>query len=83
MSSMTYEGRTYRLILGSDVQADGMYLELSDESSGESEAVADWFYSDVDGSMAFTEYRAGIPAPVLAWLEMEARRRLPPEPPAV
>ena len=75
---MTFEGRTYATVMGSDVQRDGMYLELDDITAGRRDTVAEWFYSDADASMAFTAYRERVPAAVLAWFRGEAARRLPP-----
>jgi hypothetical protein len=51
-----FEGREFRFILGSDVQNDGMYLELNEIVAERWEAVADVFYSDPDGSMSTTVY---------------------------
>ena len=76
---MTFEGRTYTTLMGSDVERDGMYLELEDVTAGDREPVAEWFYSDADGSMKFAVYRGQVPRAVLSWFEAEARRRLPPE----
>ena len=76
---MTFDGREYALVMGSDVERDGMFLELDDLTGGERETVAEVFYADGDGSMALTEYREGVPRAVLAWLRDEAARRLPPQ----
>ena len=80
---MIFEGREFRFILGSDVQNDGMYLELNEIVAERWEAVADVFYSDADGSMSTTVYTDNIPSGALAWLEAEAARRLPLNPDAV
>lgn len=80
---MTFEGRTYATLMGSDVDRDGMYLELEDVTGGSRETLAEWFYADADGSLVFTEYRRRAPAAVLAWFREEAARRLPPSAPAV
>ena len=80
---MTFEGRTYATLMGSDVNRDGMFLELEDVTGGGRDTLAEWFYSDADASMTFTAYRRRVPAPVLAWFEREAARRLPPDAPAV
>ena len=74
---MTFNGRDYATVMGGDLERDGMFLELDDVTAGGQETIAEWFYSDVDGSMTFTEYRGGTPAEVLAWFEGKATRLLP------
>ena len=76
---MRIEDREYSLLMGSDVERDGLYLELyagAEPYSGS--PLAEYFYSDVDGSMTLTEYAPGVPAAALAWLQSEGVRRLPP-----
>ena len=80
---MTLEGRRYSTTMGSDVQRDGMYLELEDITPRGRGIVAEWFYSDVDGTMTFTAYRRNLPGAVLEWFQSEASRRLPPRADAV
>jgi hypothetical protein len=66
----------YRTLMGSDLERDGMFLELWDHST---DTLALWaFYSDADGSMEFERYRDDVPADVESWFKDEARRRLPP-----
>jgi hypothetical protein len=55
----------------------GMFLELWDRQPTR-EMVLEAFYSDADGSIAFTRYRADVPPEVEAWFRAEAARRLPP-----
>jgi hypothetical protein len=80
---MSFEGRTYSVVMGSDVDRDGMFLELNDTTLSEGCTVAEWFYSDVDGSMELTMYQETIPPAVLAWFRDEAAKCLPPRPDAV
>lgn len=70
--------RDYTYIMGSDVQRDGMYLELALADDGLEQALAEVFYSDVDGTMTFSGYAPDLPLEVVEWLISEARRRLPP-----
>jgi hypothetical protein len=72
------QGREYSLILGSDVDRDGMYLELYAGSNANGSPLADYFYSDQDGSFSLTVYAPSVPADALAWLRSEGDRRLPP-----
>jgi hypothetical protein len=68
-------GRRYEVRRGSDVERDGMYLEIADDANAR---LADVFYSDQDNSMTFTAYRADLPLPVVEWLIAQARLRLTP-----
>lgn len=68
-------GQNYAAIVGSDLQRDGMYLELSDSSKA---VIAEVFYRDDTGSMTFTSYQADLPLPVLEWLIAQAKLRLVP-----
>lgn len=76
---MIIDDREYRLVMGSDLQRDGMFLELYEgaEANGE-QALAECFFSDQDGSLSITEFVKSIPAAALAWLRAEGMRRLPP-----
>jgi hypothetical protein len=71
-------GRSYGAVVGSDLERDGMFLELGIESGAGWQAVAECFYSDVDGSFAITAYEANVDPAALAWLREEGARRLLP-----
>lgn len=75
---MRVGGRDYTYIMGSDVQRDGMYLELALANDGQEEVLAEVFYSDVDGTMTFSGYVPDLPLEVVEWLISEAHRRLAP-----
>jgi hypothetical protein len=64
--------------MGSDVERDGMFLELADVTLGTGDRLAEWFYSDVTHTMELTEHQPAIPSAVLDWFRNEAERRLPP-----
>ncbi len=68
---------TYSLLRGSDVQRDGMYLELYAAASPDGAPLAEWFYSDITGAMVLTEYEAGIPSAVADWFQWRASHWLP------
>jgi hypothetical protein len=73
---MLFAGRDLALVRGSDVERDGMFLELVE---GEQRRVlADVFYSDADGSYVLTEYAPDTPPEAIAWLKEQAHRLLPP-----
>lgn len=59
MEVIKIEARTFRLTHGSDVQRDGMYLELLDIDARK--AVAEVFYSDETGRMTFWAREEDIP----------------------
>ena len=75
---MNINGREYSLIRGSDIERNGMYLELYDAPEPNGNPIAEWFYSDTDGSLSFTPYRDEISDSALAWFRKEAARLLPP-----
>jgi hypothetical protein len=49
----------YQTVRGSDVQRDGMYLELIDQSTGDE--VAEVFYSDVTHEMKISIFQPELP----------------------
>ena len=75
---MNIDGREYTVLMGSDVDRDGMFLELYLGREPKGEPLAECFYSDVDGSLSLTVYRRNTSDAALAWLEQEGARRLPP-----
>jgi hypothetical protein len=75
---MKIQGRDYSLVMGSDLERDGMFLELYAGPEAGGSPIAECFYSDVDGSLSVTEYQRGLPSTALDWLRSEGARRLPP-----
>jgi len=67
----TFQGRQYEIIFGSDVQRDGVYLELSDRTGNTAEVLAEVFHYDEEGKVVFNCHRKDIPLPLIKWL-MEA-----------
>ena len=68
-------GQRYGVTVGSDIQRDGMYLEVEDEAKA---VLAEVFYSDRDDSMTFTGYRPDLPLTLVEWMIAHARERLMP-----
>jgi hypothetical protein len=68
-------GQNYQAVIGSDLNRDGMFLEVTDAAN---ELVAVLFYSDHDGSMTLTAHRSGVPLPLVEWMIGEGKKRLPP-----
>ncbi|RUV99544.1 MULTISPECIES: hypothetical protein [unclassified Mesorhizobium] len=57
-------GRTYEATIGSDVQRDGMYLELADQHG---HMVAQIFFSDFDRKMTVTLFESEASVEVVEW----------------
>jgi hypothetical protein len=69
-------GQEYRYVVGSDVQRDGMYLEVTDTQTEPD--VLEVFYSDQTDQMTFTAYRWDIPLELVEWAVTLAKERLIP-----
>lgn len=69
-------GREYRYVVGSDVERDGMYVEVT-EAAARSE-VLEVFYSDQTDDMTFTAYLPDIPLELVEWALAVAKERLIP-----
>jgi hypothetical protein len=67
--------RRYSFLLGSDIQRDGVYLELVEVETDE--AVAEVFYSDATGEFTMSIFRDSIPLEAVEELIASARKRLP------
>lgn len=67
---------------GSDVDRDGMYLELGkwNFTTEELDLVMEIFYSDETAAMSVTAFKQSIPLAVVEWLINSAKKRLPPAP---
>ena len=70
------KGREYHCDVGSDVQRDGMYIEVAETQDGPE--ILEVFYSDETGEMSFTAYRSDIPLELVEWAALTARERLIP-----
>lgn len=84
MDAWEANGRRFEVIMASDVQRDGMALELTDldEPPGPGPAL-EIFFSDVDRTMTFTAHQAvDMPLEILTRFVDVAVRRLPPSDPA-
>lgn len=66
----------YQTARGNDVQRDGMYLELIDQSTGDE--VAEVFYSDATHEMTISVFKPELPLRVLEALIERAKHDLPP-----
>lgn len=66
----------FRHQMGSDVQRDGMFLELVEVSSGD--VVGEVFYSDRSGEFTISLNREDLPLEAIEELAAAARERLLP-----
>ena len=71
-----HKGQEYVALVGSDVQRDGMYLEVSATQDGPQ--ILEVFYSDQTNELTFTAYQPDIPLELVEWAALAARRRLIP-----
>jgi hypothetical protein len=69
-------GREYTYVVGSDLQRDGMYLEVSETQRGPE--ILEVFYSDQTHEMTFTAHRPALPVELVEWAMRIARERLIP-----
>lgn len=67
--------QSYGVTVGSDIQRDGMYLEIDDDAGA---VLAEVFYHDGDHTMTFTGYRDDLPLPLVEWMIVQAKKRLIP-----
>lgn len=73
-SCRVFEGRRYEVIFGSDVQRNGVYLELSDRTDAVIEILAEVIFYDEVGKVVFNTYKEGIPFQLIHWLVESATK---------
>jgi hypothetical protein len=69
-------GVEYNIVRGSDVDRDGMYLELSEKAS--KKIIAEVFYSDRTHDFSISCLQPDIPLALIESLINDAKRLLPP-----
>lgn len=74
----THNGTEYHYAMGSDVNRDGMYLEVCDDPKF-FHMVFEIFYSDVTDEMTITMSEPNIPIGVVEWALSIAKKRLQPK----
>jgi hypothetical protein len=60
--------RRYEILFGSDVQRDGVYLELSECTEQTRNVLAEVFFYDEIGRLVFTSFEPDIPYSLVKWL---------------
>ena len=77
---LQHSGHSYSTIMGSDLDRDGMFLELVADERSEA-PVLEVFYSDVTRTFTVNTLEiASVPLDVIEELVREAQRRLPAAP---
>jgi|GEM_PF-2938378 len=71
---MEIDGRIYKCVRASDLDRDGMYLEVSLAD----EVLIEVFYSDVTNKITVTCLGVGLPLELLEATLMKSRELLPP-----
>ena len=73
---MVFNGTEYEIVRGSDIDRDGMYLELSEKASRKN--VAEIFYSDKTRDFSISCFQPDLPLDLIESLINDAKRLLPP-----
>jgi hypothetical protein len=71
-----YRGARYTTLVASDIQRDGICVELHWQSGGQDAVVAEVFASDVDGSWTVSTFDCDVPLELLEELISESKQRL-------
>lgn len=66
----------YSYVVASDLERDGMYLEVSSKEDGAD--LLEIFFSDRDQKMTVTTLRGDVPVEVVEWAISIAKHRLMP-----
>lgn len=69
--------RQFTTVIGSDLDRDGMYLEVSEEKNGEPVVVLEIFYSDKSDKMTLSAFATDMPIELIDWATAMAKTRLP------
>jgi hypothetical protein len=71
------DGTRFPVTIGSDIEDDGMYLEVANEAGALLLLI---FYDDRTAEMSVTTYRPALPLALIEQAILIARIRLPPDP---
>jgi hypothetical protein len=75
VSEFAVDGRAFTLVRGSDIDRDGMYLELSEE--GGRSRIAELFYSDAHRNFVLNTFGNDVPLEAIEMLIDQGRKSLP------
>lgn len=73
-----HNGARYTTLMASDLERDGMGLELQGMAGGQHTTVAEVFYPDASGALTLNTFDCDVSLELIEELIAEARRRLPP-----
>jgi len=73
-----YDTVEYETIMASDLERDGMMLEVWDRRS-QGKQLLEVFFSDVTGDMSVNTFGEDVPLGLVEMAIAEAKRRLPPK----
>jgi hypothetical protein len=78
-----FDGRQFEVVMASDLDRDGMALELTDlaDESGVGPVLEAFWHDSEPGSDFIVHRSTVLPLPVIERFVEEARRRLPPAQP--
>ncbi|WP_067063246.1 hypothetical protein [Roseateles chitosanitabidus] len=68
----------YEFLRGSDLQRDGMFLEVAVKGTNPLRQLAEVFYSDLTGQFSLSCFERDVPIEVIERLLLQARESLPP-----
>jgi hypothetical protein len=70
--------RRFVFVRGSDVERDGMYIEVSEKTGNKDRVVLEVFYSDANDQMTFSAFERDLPFELVELVAQTARERLTP-----
>lgn len=74
--AMKHDSKEYHAVRGSDVDRDGMYIEVGD-TPNVIDPMLEIFYSDVTHQMSVNLFKPDIPLEVVEWAISRARKSRP------
>jgi hypothetical protein len=77
--AMTLGERAFRIVIGSDLVRDGMYVEVT-TGPRVGDVILEVFHSDVHHAMVVSLFAENVPVEVVEWAISVARERLPAMP---
>ena len=72
---LSVDNRKFELVRGSDVDRDGMYLEMSEVGGGA--GIAEILYSDQTRKFVLNTFGNDIPLEAVEWIIAQAKAMLP------
>jgi hypothetical protein len=73
------QNRKFDIVIGSDLQRDGMYCELLEVKQSKKVYLGEIFFSDIDQSFLSSFNDINIPLDILEWFINTSKKRLIPK----